>query len=311
MNPLPRLHAWLIRYEVRKGGILPPLPTTAFHGALARALYDKACVAPARATCTGCPAEPCCAYPALFEPAPAERSQMRELGVTTEVPRPLVISPDQPFLPTGEEPLPVRAGQIVAFRIAATDKVWHHWNLLRQALDLVGRRGLGARETRVLLRLIDVQALASTPPNFDGGGITLRFVTPLRIKHRGKIASEIDGPLLVSAILRRARLLAELTGKPWVGDDRAERWAASLESVADLKLVRVGRYSGRQERWMLWPGLVGSLRLRGEGLGALLPLLHFGSLAQIGKATTFGFGRYELSLAAEAHDTKTPRLEGA
>lgn len=311
MNALPRLHAWLIRYEVRKGGILPPLPTTAFHGALARALYDRACVAPARATCTGCPAEACCAYPALFDPAQTERSRLRELGVTTEVPRPLAIAPDQPFLPTSEQPFPVGAGQIVAFRIVATDKVWQHWNLLRQALELVGRRGLGPRETRVLLRLVDVRALASTPPPLDRGELTLRFVTPLRVKHRGQIASEIDGPLLVSAIVRRARLLAELTGKPWAIDDHVDRWAASLESVADLTLVRVGRYSGRQERWMLWPGLVGSLRLRGEGLGALLPLLHFGSLAQIGKATTFGFGRYELDPAAEAHNAKALRLEGA
>lgn len=294
MSALPRLHVWLIRYEVVHPGVLPPLPTTALHGALARALYDLSCVAPARAKCAGCPVEQACAYPALFEPPRGEAESLREFGVTTELPRPLVISPDDPFLPTSGRPVAVRKNQIVAFRMVATGHVWRYWGQLRKALERVGARGLGTRGSRVKLRLVEVEALTNEAPGENRTDVTLRFVTPLRIKHDGQIASEVDAQLLVRAAARRAQLLARLCGSLWQPSCDLEANAAATESVADLKVIHVGRYSSRQERWMVWPGLVGSVRLRGQSVGSLLPLLHFGSLAQIGKATTFGFGRYEL-----------------
>ncbi|GIW43293.1 MAG: CRISPR-associated endoribonuclease Cas6 [Candidatus Binatia bacterium] len=295
MNALPRLHVWLVRYEVLQDGTLPPLPTTALHGALARAVYSDVCIAPARPTCEACPAESHCAYPILFEPTPAACRRLREFGVTTEPPRPLAIAPDAPFLPTGESPIPVRRGQIVSFRLTATSKVWQYWEALRRGLERIGRQGLGPREERTRLRLVSVEAHSTPLPNENTNEVALRFVTPLRLKHSGQIASEVDGKVLAEALARRAVFIGHLEGLVWQAPPELGGWLESVESISAFRLVRVGRYSSRQGRWMRWPGLVGTLRLRGEGVRHLLPLLHFGSLAQVGKATTFGFGRYELT----------------
>ncbi|MCX8072835.1 MAG: CRISPR system precrRNA processing endoribonuclease RAMP protein Cas6 [Candidatus Binatia bacterium] len=294
MTELPRLHVWLVHYEVTRAGVLPPLPTTALHGALARTLYDDVCVAPARLHCDGCPAQLSCAYPTLFEPTASNGARARPFGVTTEPPRPLAIAPDKPFLPTSERPFAVKRGDILTFRIVATGCVWQYWKALRKALQRVGHRGLGPHGSRATLELAEVVELTKLLPTEPVQEVTLSFVTPLRIKHQGRIASQLDPSMLFEAIVRRARLLSLFEAQPWEPPAEWQQLAGSLHSVADLRLVRVGRYSGRQGRWMLWPGLVGTMRLSGDAVNELLPLLHFGSLAQIGKASTFGFGRYDL-----------------
>jgi hypothetical protein len=302
MSGLPRLHVWQIQYEVTRAGELPPLPTTALHGALARAVYDQVCIAKARPNCAGCPAEPSCAYPVLFEPPTKELDSLRELGVTTEPPRPLAIAPEPPLVPTTEQPIVVHRGNRIRFRLVALGKVWDYWDHLRRALRRVGRKGLGARDSRVTLELEQLTPLPSAqlPTGRAPDSVTLRFVTPLRLKHQGQIASLVDAPLLIDAIARRAALLAHLDR---TGSQPLEAWSSAakvLQSVANVRVVRVGRYSGRQRRWMLWPGLVGTVRLSGPSLQELVPLLHFGSIAQVGKATTFGFGRYELDFGCDS-----------
>jgi hypothetical protein len=303
MSGLPRLHVWQIQYEVTRAGELPPLPTTALHGALARAVYDQVCIAKARPNCAGCPAEPSCAYPVLFEPPTKELDSLRELGVTTEPPRPLAIAPEPPLVPTREEPIAVRPGDRVRFRLVALGKVWDYWDVLRRALRRVGRKGLGGRNSRVELQLEELNPVPTAEtiaPTRIADSVTVRFLTPVRLKNQGQIASSIDAPLLLDAIARRAALLAHLDETDWKPTEGLASAAAALHSVASVRLVRVGRYSGRQRRWMLWPGLVGTVRLRGPTLPELMPLLHFGSIAQVGKATTFGFGRYELDFGCDS-----------
>ncbi len=313
MPALPRLHVWQVHYEVTRGGELPPLPTTALHGALARTIYDDVCIAKARPDCAGCPAEQTCAYPVLFEPPTRELQSLRQLGVTTEPPRPLALAPDPPLIPTTEEPIVVRRGNRIRFRLVALGKVWDYWDHLRRALRRVGRKGLGARNSRVTLELEELTPLPSVEPQSASAtdSVTLRFVTPLRLKHQGQIASSIDGPLLLDAIARRAALLAHLDGTDWQLSEKLASAAAALQSVASVRVVRVGRYSGRQQRWMLWPGLVGTVRLSGPTLPELVPLLHFGSIAQVGKATTFGFGRYELSFDGHSRGRELARTAAA
>lgn len=295
MSTFPRLHVWHVRYKVVRGGTLPALPTTALHGALGRAVYDLVCVAKARPSCEGCPAEPHCAYPTLFEPTPGAAG-WRAFGVTTEPPRPLALSPEKPFVPTREHPVAVKPGQTITFRLTALGKVWKYWTTLRKALERTGRRGLGERESRARLELAEVvPAPVPSPPADTPGEVTLHFLTPLRLKHAGQIAAQVDASLLFEAIVRRAALLAHLDELSWEPPTNLERAVLQLQSVASLRVVRVGRFSSTQKRWMWWPGVVGTMRLRGASLPQVLPLLQFGAVAQVGKATTFGFGRYELA----------------
>src|SRR5690554_2550972 len=94
----PKIALYRAVFEATEPGMLPPLPTTALHGAPGRALWREVCLAPARQTCRGCPAMAQCPYPPLFEPVPAPAG--RDLGVTDEAPRALFLAPEPPLVPT-------------------------------------------------------------------------------------------------------------------------------------------------------------------------------------------------------------------
>src|SRR5690606_2944812 len=123
----------------------------------------------------------------------------------------------------------------------------------------------------------------------------LSFVSPLRLKTAGRVASRISAPALVGALARRANALSILYGSGRSAvDEEAVSAVAERLTVDDsgLRLVHVRRYSSRQRARMEWPGLVGPLVLRGRRLPELWPLVQFGEQAQVGKGTALGFGRY-------------------
>ena len=58
----------------------------------------------------------------------------------------------------------------------------------------------------------------------------------------------------------------------------------------------VRRYSTRQKQRIDMPGVVGTVDLEGD-LDELGPLLGFAERTQVGKATTFGLGRFLIEVA--------------
>jgi CRISPR/Cas system endoribonuclease Cas6 (RAMP superfamily) len=62
---------------------------------------------------------------------------------------------------------------------------------------------------------------------------------------------------------------------------------------ASFRWVDLERYSGRQKRPMTLGGIVGEATYAGD-LGEFLPFLRLGEQVHVGKASSFGFGRYEL-----------------
>ncbi len=290
---LPRLELWQIVYVARSSGRLPPLVTTAIHGGLGHALYHVVCVAKARESCRGCPVEQSCAYPQLFDPPAGGDPALRELGVTNEPPRPFAISPEPPFLPRNGSPFLLQPGHTLRLRLVATPRVREVWPALQRALRRAGRIGFGERRDRVTFELEAVECVQ--PEELQPSArARLEFVTPLRIKNEGRVASSLSPQLLFEAIQRRAALLARLQGLPNADVALPIERLASLSMRADLRLVRVRRFSSTQRRTMEWPGLMGTVELEGAVLPQLWPWLVFAAKAQIGKATTFGFGRFEL-----------------
>jgi hypothetical protein len=276
-------------------GLLPSLPTTALHGALGRALWQEVCLAPARPTCRGCPAEKHCPYPRLFEPGvgvPTE--QEKAIGITDEAPRPLALAPEPPLVPTKTEAHRLNAGDRIAFRVSlaavAEDALPHLVRALRRA----ARKGLGAGPTRVRFGLEEISTCDELSDQGPAERAQMHFLTPLRLKVNGRIQPNLDAAALVGALLRRAQLFASIEGRSWQPSFDPEGVATQLSVWPHLQVVPVWRFSNRQNRRMTWPGLVGVVELAGSGLVDLWPLLRFGERAQIGKATTFGFGRYAL-----------------
>lgn len=295
---LPEVCSFVARLRAEGPQRLPPLPTTSLHGALGHALRRAVCVDGGRASCEGCHIGHRCAYVGLVAPrAPAGRG----LGVTDRAPSPLVLSPETAL--NGQRWVELAAGETLGIRLTLIGRaVFADAALVRKALERAAGDGLGVAPeptartgARPGLRLAGWEA-AGPPCATDRPpcAATLEFLTPVRLVAGGHIASRLDGHTLVHAVFRRADLLAQLYGAGRL--DPLPEAARTLLDVDDsrLRLMRVRRYSSRQRRHMEWPGLVGELRVSGPGLAPLWPLLRFCEEVHIGKATSFGFGRFVL-----------------
>jgi hypothetical protein len=292
------LHATCTAREPQR---LPTLPTTSLHGALSRSLHDLA--------------------PELVK-APAGPNAGQ--GVTDRAPAPLVISVE----PTDagrfkNRFMELTEGDTIGFRLvllgrAAAQKKF----LLAAALERAVSTGIGVTpdpenrsnkkrsKRRPRLELTDFsEAKESSTTSFKGGDSiaersTLSFLTPVRLTHQGQIASKLDGRILWSALLRRADTLARAHGSGPLETETAGKTLPSLSddtipipleiTAQDLEVVSVTRFSSRQRKRMKWPGLVGRVcaQIHPDATDRVWPLIDFCEKAQIGKATSFGFGRY-------------------
>ncbi|MGC8976042.1 MAG: CRISPR system precrRNA processing endoribonuclease RAMP protein Cas6 [Candidatus Ratteibacteria bacterium] len=126
------------------------------------------------------------------------------------------------------------------------------------------------------------------------GKIKLKFITPAKIKHYGKLISIPEFHMLIKAILRRTYLIL----KYWCDFDGKIDFNEIIErskeikiSKCDLRWYDYERYSTRQKERLKHGGIIGEIEYKGE-IGDFLPLLEVGSHIHIGKNTSFGLGHY-------------------
>lgn len=292
MTRVPIVSTLRVRLEARASGQLPALWTTALHGTLFAALRELACFEPERRDCNGCHRLGDCSYVALAEP-PGDPDKGE--GVTDRAPPPLVLAPESADF--SSRTFEVAPGDVLAARLALIgDRAVEHRPLLVGALNrAVGRMHGGVAGREGFLRLVAVEPveLKQRPAPRCA---RLTFVTPVRLKSQGRIQSELDSEVLWRSLARRADSLSRLYGAGPLGWNPAAPASFALETL-ESRVVAVQRFSNRQKTSMTWPGVLADCLLTGEGLAEAWPLLEFGSQVQVGKATSFGFGRYRLEEA--------------
>lgn len=140
-------------------------------------------------------------------------------------------------------------------------------------------------------------------PNPHPAIITLSFETPVRIKVNERLSSEIPFNLLITRLSERAFLLAEFYCGAETCGERSEsigdlkdflEVSENVETVNNrLRWVDWERYSTRQKARMKFGGWIGDVTYKGD-LQKFLPLLRLGEHIHVGKATTFGLGKYRM-----------------
>jgi hypothetical protein len=136
-----------------------------------------------------------------------------------------------------------------------------------------------------------VQSLAGATAR--GNEIGLRFITPTRIKFRGRYIDVPHSSGVLGAIEQRVRSLAEqyCGGRLDLGELPAPEHVRLVQYAT--RWVEWERWSARQGTRMKLGGFIGEARYAGE-IGPFRPLLLLGSIVHVGKACAFGHGRYEL-----------------
>ncbi|MFH1134633.1 MAG: CRISPR system precrRNA processing endoribonuclease RAMP protein Cas6 [Pseudomonadota bacterium] len=128
----------------------------------------------------------------------------------------------------------------------------------------------------------------------------LNFLTPFRYKAGDKLGQDLTFEIFMKNLLRRLTLLS--VHSPLAGDldyRRLLALAAEVETASsNLRWGRRKRHSFSQGDWMRLDGLLGDITFSGN-LDDFLPHLRMGEFLNVGKAASFGHGKYELDLPSD------------
>jgi len=304
----------VVRWRLLDPARLHPYLGSMFRGALGHAFRDQACSRPGD-SCDQCEVASTCAYVEVFETP--NTTELRFLSGSKDAPRPYVIRP--PVTHLGKYAAQDRIGVELVLMGRAISQL----STMAAALERMGEAGLGQRRARARLEEI----LAFSPQGdlvvvFDGQSrkkftlpdptrwsalsgaecdvraVRIEILSPLRIIKKHKLLSPPSFGELMSALRRRLIALSEIHGgEPVMVDTcRLEQLTDGVELLHDgTTRTRVRRFSNRQGRAVQQDALIGALHY-GPVPGELLPLLRMGSWLHVGKAATFGFGRYDVHL---------------
>jgi hypothetical protein len=314
-SPLPDLARFRFGLRALDPLRLPEYPGSAWRGLLGQGLRRTACVT-RQHSCAGCLLIHGCVYSQLFETPPPPGLELRGF---TAMPHPYALDID-PSAPREYAP-----GEALQLGISLIGPAIAHVPYLIHALGLAGERGIGPEHGRFALERVDREQVPggdlwervyavgtgeyhpvkSPPPPVPTAPerVSLRLITPLRIKHDGHFVGPRNFRLadLLRHLYNRLQRLALLYG----GVPEAFDWRRDGVAADDLTLAeaRLGwhdwtRYSSRQRTEMQMGGLLGELVISGPGLAVVWPALWLGQWTHVGKGTAFGLGSYRLQPVA-------------
>ena len=275
-----------------------------------------------------------CRYTLLFEtPAGVDSALLRQ---NKDAPRPYIFVPPLPGRDDAPPPAPdewlrervlVEQGETLPFGLtllgeavrdapyfvyAVSLMAQHGLGVERAAFDLLAVWALGLDGTTTAIYTDDNQTLAPHQEQTATLGawvrqrlaeisardeITLRFLTPTRLRVKGRTLPTTDFPTLVKFLsLRLANTFATHGAAPLEYDYQALLdKARGVRVVADgLRRRELQRRSNRQDTTLDLDGFMGGITFAGDVLPEFLPLLAAGELLHIGSSTPFGLGRYRL-----------------
>ena len=173
------------------------------------------------------------------------------------------------------------------------------WRLQKAAQYMADGRWQGIYPTGRGQQQESVPAAAPSieAPSHDKEVVTIRFVTPLSIKTKGKLLSHAPSmDLLLTTLLRRAASLAAAhAGVTDFADHLRLKSLVRQCSLlqADVGLLSWKRRSKRQGRDIPMQGLVGRATY-GPLPREIWPWLKLGELIHIGRGTAYGLGAIEV-----------------
>jgi CRISPR/Cas system endoribonuclease Cas6 (RAMP superfamily) len=125
--------------------------------------------------------------------------------------------------------------------------------------------------------------------------ITLRFVTPTRLRIKGEVVENPSFAQLISSLSLRLSMIAQTYGARSLNYDHKamiERARGVSVGNSSLRLMALDRFSNRRQTKLTIDGFMGDVTFSGAAIQELLPLLVAGEFLHVGSGTAFGMGRY-------------------
>ncbi len=305
------LYKYRITVQLEEGITLPAYKGSALRGVFGHSLRKTVCVQK-NTDCQECLLKLKCLYSYIFEtPTPED-----ELRKYREAPHPYIITP----------PITRRRhfgkDEKIGFELVLVGRANDYLPYFIYTFSEMGKMGID--KDRGKFKLINVEAyqndgsLTEIFNNSDNtlksannkidfeiltshfslpiSHLTVTFETPARIKEAGDLRStDIPFGLLIRRLYERAVLLSYYHCQGEMED--VEKRLDGVDKVRikenRLRWYDWERHSARKGKMKLG-GLVGSITYEGD-LSRFLCLLKMGEYIHVGKATTFGLGRYKIN----------------
>jgi len=293
---------------------LPAYKGSTLRGGLGRGLKEASCKNEVR-ECKECSYKFKCIYSTFFE-TPIDSDGT--FGKLTNGPHSFVIEP--PLVNQTE----YFVNDKVSFKIILFGNAVDNYDYFVSAVEKFGKAGIGKNRAKFAVDKVkdeinnetlmskgrqvflpskleetDLRELFNRfAEEKDFENITLKFVTPARIKYRNKLTDTLPFYVLVQNLIRRVELLQYFYGEKAALLTNYKELIGLAQDVREensqLYWYDWERYSSRQGVRMKLGGLKGTITYSGN-IEEFLPLIFLGSYIHIGKGTSFGLGKYEIS----------------
>jgi len=305
-----RIARYSFTCKAREGIKLPPYKGSALRGGFGYAFRKVVC--PMKGiSCSGCLLRESCVYSYVFETPSSNQDSLWG----KDPPRPFVVEPPL------EERSTYQKGEKFSFGLILVGKAIDYLPYFIYTFDQLGERGIGRGRGSFLLQSVEENSGEETVTIYDGQEkilkrgpppidyqliereaegfkgttlVTLRFVTPLRLRYGRKLVDRLEFHILFRSLLRRLSALYELHcgGRLELDPKDLVEKATKVEvGRSNLRWYDWERFSGRQKQRMKLGGLKGEVTFRGA-LQEFIPYLLMGELLHAGKGATFGLGKY-------------------
>lgn len=258
-----------------------------------------------------------CIYAYVFETSPcvlaSNESQIMNMHKYEKIPHPFIIEPPLDKSKTCDP------GKVLNFSLILIGKAIDYLPYFIYTFDELGKSGIG--KGRGKFKMLDIKsdnqttvysAESKTITNTDytyinipfafepasmSDDLTIRFITPLRIKYNRDLVVKPEFHILIRNLMRRLGLLYYFhcgnESPAW--DHKA---IISHSEIIEIKSSSLfwhdwERYSHRQDARMKLGGLIGETTYHGN-ISPFIPFLQAGEILHIGKNTSFGLGKYEI-----------------
>ncbi len=178
--------------------------------------------------------------------------------------------------------------------IASEARVATEQSGVQYRVAAAGMRGTAHLATSATTRSTPIDNRQSTV----GDVLTLRFLTPTRMRIKGGVLESPSFSQLVRSLSRRLSMLAQThANAPLDYDYRTmiEQAETVRTRSSGLRLMALDRRSNSQERTLGMDGFMGEISFAGSAIRDLLPLIVAGEFLNVGSGTAFGLGRYSIT----------------
>lgn len=296
---------------------LPPYKGSTFRGGFGNIFRRVVC--PLRLNdCKDCILKQSCIYAYIFETEPNGDAKIMNMSRYEKIPHPFIIEPPE------EKTTHYKEGDKLTFNLLLLGRATEYLPYFIFTFYEMGRTGIGkfnedghrgrfqlltvTSNSRIVFnyktesiipvkpQLLEIPEQISFSDNQEET-ITLLFHTPLRISYQRDLVVVPEFHMLMRALLRRLSLLyyfhCEKTPPKFDAKTIIQKAESIKISKNSLRWWGWERYSSRQNTRMRLGGVLGEITYAGC-LSPFVQFLKAGEIFHIGKATSFGLGRYTI-----------------